>query len=273
MSYRSIQRKLRAFRSLINLNQTKVILLQELNRLQAQSLDFIELNSPESIMQCLATMNKDALCGELGNDAYWQGLEQTPVDIIIKAMQNGILVGIVLLRNNYVCQSTGCTTDSRSNSFYIELICSKGDGVGGKMMDHVKKLARAHKKAFLYLSALFHVITYYAKRHKFQISTDCYPKLEMEIDQLFDLRIETEYIFARRQELRLQLSRKPNRKEKYAINAERSGLNSRMKVATCRKHELLNTFRAVSTYTLKHPGRNTTIDDVLEQGVFMSLCL
>jgi hypothetical protein len=273
MLYRTIQRRLRALGSSIRLNQKKVILLQELDSLMNHSLEFVVLQRPEEIRSYISTMDKELLCGRLGNDVYWHELETNPVDIIVKAIQDNTVVGFVMIRNNYVCKSTGCTIDGSSNSFYIELICSKGNGVGGKMIDHVKMMAISQKKSFLYLSALFDVITYYAKRHNFRISTDCYPQLEMEIAQLFDLHTETRHIAIRRQQLSYQITQKPNKRERSMINSERSDLSKRMKIATGMKRDLLDTFRKVSTYSLKYPDRNATTDDVLEQGVFMSFCL
>ena len=286
MLYRTIQRRLRALGSTIKLNQKKTILLQELmnmtklkqnekSRKEVETVEFIEMRNPDVIRAFTMSImsEKDSLCGSLGSDMYWQGLLTSPVDIVITTMLDGILVGFVFIRTNYACTSTGCRTDAMWNSFYVEVICSKVVGVGGRMMDQVKRLARKEKKSKIHLNALLDVVSYYATKHQFQISNDCYPHMENEIELLSQIRQGTQDVKRRRAELSFQMKQKPKKHEKNVINSERAQLVKRTKVYKLQEIDVLEAFRSVSTYQLKHPGESITTTDVLDEGIFMSFCV
>jgi hypothetical protein len=285
MSYRTIQRRLRALGSTIKLNQKKTILLHELmnaterKKIEADrkemEVEFIVLRNPAEIRAFTLSVisEKDSLCDMLGSDFYWKGLLTWPVDIVISAMHAGTVIGFVLIRTNYACAPTGCRTDTMWNSFYVEVICSKVVGVGGRLMDQVKGLAREEKKSKIHLSALLGLVSYYATKHQFQISNDCYPKMEKEIELLSQIRQSTQSIKRRRTELSYEMKQNPKKHEKAAIKSERGQLMARMKEHKIQETEVLEALISVSTYQLKHPKESATITDVFDEGIFMSFCV
>jgi len=282
MLYRTIQKKLRSLKSTIALNQKKYILLRELEYLLAAKqaaaaatvpvVEYREIRSPVAINAFMKTVDR-SLCKNLGSQPYWEGLVAWPVDVVIHAVQAGTTVGFVLVRNDYVCTKSGCGTHLTHNAFYIELICGQG-GVGSRLIDHVKKLARQENKSNIHLSALFDVISYYASKHQFMISTGCYPRMEAEIGQLLDLHVKKHTIQSRRVTLTTQMKTDTITKQmKASITAERRRLTTQMTALGETKTELLEKLKASSTFQLKNPGRTTTVFDVLDEGVFMSFCL
>lgn len=276
MLYRTLQKRLRALKSTIALNQKKSILLNELESLLATknvpAVEFREIRDPCEITVFMSTVDK-SLCNQLGSRTYWEGLLKWPVDLIIHAVHLNKTVGFVLVRNNYVCSSTGgCLTDMTRNTFYLELICGKG-GVGSQLIDYVKRLAQQERKSYIHLSALFDVISYYASKHQFIISTGCYPRMETEIEQLLDLHRRTQSITRRRMELTTLMKAKPLKLERATITSERRQLTLQMQALAVPKNELLEKLKTSSTYQLKHPGQKTSLADVLDEGIFMSFCL
>ena len=275
MSYRTIQRRLRALGSTIRLNQKKHILLQELEDATESNVGLIELRDPDEIREFTSSIvdRPDSICGTLGSSQYWQGLLTWPVDIVVKAIHEGTVAGFVLIRTNYDCTSTGCRTYKTGNSLYIEVICSTVTGFGTRLMEYVKRLARKEQKNRIHLSALFDVVSYYADKHQFHISSDCYPQKETEIELLSELRKNTHSINKRRKELTHTMKQKPTKSVKDSIKSERGQLTIRKKLIKQQETEVLDTFRSVSTYQLKHPDQSATAENVMDEGVFMSFCL
>jgi hypothetical protein len=274
MLYRTVQRHLRRLKSTIALNQKKTILLAELERLNGQThrnrISFIEIRTADEIESFISTMEKDELCGSLGSDAYWQGLLMHPVDIVIKAILDEEVVGFVLLRTNYACGPKGCTVDKKWNSFYIELICSKTKGGGSVLMNHVKQLARLENKSSIHLSSVVDLIPYYAEKHQFVISNQCYPQMETEIKHLYTINKRIRTIQHRRLELVI-LTRTKHIRD--SIHAERVKMNRHMVILSRQKKKLLEKFRDVSTFQLKNADTVATTENVIDDGVYMSFCM
>jgi hypothetical protein len=278
MLYRTIQRHLRRLKSTIALNQKKTILLQELARLNGQKhtegISFIEVRTAKEIESfMLSTINNDVLCGSLGSDEYWQGLLTNPVDIIIQAIFEDTLVGFVLIRTNYECRPKGCTKNKSWNSFYIELICSTFKGGGVDLMNQVKQLARLEKRSTIHLSSVIDLVPYYAMKHQFVISRDCYPKMETEITHLFDLIQSIKQIQNRRVELVLLTKTTHTKQIRDTIKAERVQMNRRIGIMSRQKKVLIDKFRDVSTFQLKYMDRVATAENVVDDGVYMSFCV
>ena len=241
--------------------------MQELERLtidDSTEVSFIELRNADEIESFMTVMDKESLCGALGSDIYWQGLMENPADLIIKAMLKGVVVGFVLIRINYACQSTGCMMDKKWNSFYIELICSNSKGCGTGLINQVKNIARLENIATIHLSSLVDLIPYYSDKHHFRISRDCYPQMETEIADLIRILRGIRQIQNRRDELRTTTKN---------VRAERLQMNKNMGIFSRQKKSLIDKFRDVSTFQLKHPDRKATSEDVIDEGVYMSFCL
>jgi hypothetical protein len=269
MLYRTLQRHLRRLKSTIALNQKKTILLEEFERLsKPTTCSFIELRAADEIKSFMTTMNKEVFCGPLGSDEYWQGLLTYPVDIVIKAIIKDIVVGFVLIRTNYGCEMTGCMIDTKWNSFYIELICSNVKRGGISLIDRVKHLARLENVSNIHLSSVVDLIPYYADKHHFLISRDCYPQMETEIAHLLSIVKGIKQIQDRREELK-----RPNKQVRYRIKAERIQMNKQMGILSRQKKSLIDKFRQVSTFQLKYPDRVATAKDVVDEGVYMSFCM
>ena len=232
-------------------------------------LAFEVLRGPEEIQEQLVVLRdgRHALCGaSLGTEEYWKDLEAVyPVDVVILAKDDTVLVGFVLLREDYhCCIQGGCTTDVANNSFYIELVCSNVLGVGGKLMEYTKRFAREQHKSALHLSALFDLISYYASRHDFCLATN------HNLEQVLELHVETLAVTRRRALLVVQ--KKQKSRGVAEIKAERKVLTARMRDLRDAKTRLVMCFRETCTYALKHPGTASS-DDVLSEGVFMSFSL
>jgi len=229
------------------------------------------LRDPDEIQRFVDDLRSEhghRLCGSLGSDVYWDGLSVDPVDIVVIATMDTQIVGFVLLRDNYGCSALGCNKQQYRNCLYIELLCSKG--YGSHLVDYVKTLAIVEKKSMLYLSAVLRAVSYYSQRHKFHVSTgrDQVLLLETEIQELHVISTQIDQIEKRREEL--MHSRQKNRANMAEITAERKLLNSRMRLHRSRKIVLLEQFKSCSTYHLKYPMRIVGIEDIEDEGIFMS---
>ena len=196
----------------------------------------------------------------LGSKEFWANFP-VDFDFVVKAELENQLVGFLVIQKGFKCFSETpkprCIVNAE-DTWYIYLICSSG-GVGGKMIDVVKKEANKHGVKYITLSAIESVLTYYWSKHNFLISTTCTQSQEFET-----LLINLNGAIKKINELRSRKVQLESKRASLGYQTRQAGVES-IKIRNEIDLELKATEENISIYELE---RSDHVQKIVNSGMY-----